>query len=632
MIRSLLAKEFRSLLPFVFLMGFLVLLDVVFISTTEFPDQYGLEKQFADGDTSIMLVVYFVLAFALAQGLLMRERVEDTLEFIDSLPASRTLVFACKWFSGFAVLISYPLISACLSFALHFISRTSSDPGLYSSFLARGTVIDLIMIGVFLSAGLALSFWGRFAFLAVALLAFAYAVIKDLQLPWVETIDPFAMATPVMMGNSLVVPWGSLCMQMGIGGACLAIAYVSFLNTGSTRRRGGAWKRLATPVLIFGSVIVATIWIVYAVVESDDGDYTEADVADNPVPVYAGWETSRAQTKSFEFIYPNNQASQAEALIDRAESIHGRVTDFFGESPKSGLVVDLTSNQPRHAGTAYWKRIRVNLLSASGSGAVPLEAVFGHELAHIYIDQLSENRIRDRFNSVRFFHEGLASYLEYRFFHPEEDLPEIRKVAAAAHARGDVRFEELVDNERLSADYAGDWVYPLGECFVAAVVERFGDEAPGELVRAFAREDAPDDLEAMTLWEDTFRAAGYDLEDAIAGFFELLDSETRKHRSFIDALPRLNAKIQRFGDRIGVSILSNETRPGPRRLICRFRPAVDSPDRHYSQGRADKDGIVWISASRFAEDSFWYQLGYRPGNTMMPIYEPWRRAPVPEEE
>src|SRR5690242_10311335 len=60
--------------------------------------------------------------------------------------------------------------------------------------------------------------------------------------------------------------------------------------------------------------------------------------------------------------------------------------------------------------------------------------------------------------------------------------------------RHEVEFEELVDVRLLQRRRDPNLVYPLGEVSVAALVDRYGDQAPARLLRAFARKDRPPQL------------------------------------------------------------------------------------------------------------------------------------------
>jgi hypothetical protein len=636
---TLLRKELRALLPFIWLLLVLIAVDVLYICTTEFPDEYGL-IHWDDSNPyglSAHCILLAIIAFTLAQGLLMRERAEDTLEFLDALPVSRTQVFFSKFFVGWLLLSLWVVIDAAIYFGLHYWSRESHNPELFPQFWTARLVILLWMNFVYLSIGVAASFIGRFGLLLIAFLILGVFILKERGEPMAALIDPFAVGDIEFDGNEIVMPWKILRVQLGIGIASLFLALLAFLRLAMPRSSGGFWRKAAMPIFVVGCILFTGVWITYLFAYAfSDEEMAGAVAMQTAEPQFISHEQSRTRTDDFVFIYPNSSAGTAETLIAESAATHATVTDFLKVEPRSDLVIDMTSTSPGHAGVAFWKRIRINLGSPP-TKANP-SAVFGHELTHVYIDQISENRLSDRFNSTRFFHEGLASYIEHRFFREPERLGDIRRIAAAAYDRKQVRFENIVSSSTLSSQHTSEWVYPLGEAFVSAVVDRFGDDAPQKLVRAFARADAPQGLRSMTLWQDTFQSCGYNLEEAIAEFFSLLEQDTKiTYRDWLDQLPRLSGEVIRDGDRVGVRITRHSESPGaeldPKNLLCRFRSTATTPDHENHFSQADEDGIAWTAAEHFLRGGFWYQIGYDPPDQdlMFPIFDPWIRSRLPEE-
>ena len=634
---ALLRKELRALRPFLWLILVIEGLEIVMQLTTEFPDQFSLADLFTDFDATFAYLILFVMAFAIGQTLIQREKSEETLEFIDSLPVSRARVYWTKWFAGFLILSLYLLIGQVLILPFQLLSLTSDDPSFYTEFWGPMLVMDLIVIGIYLLQGMALAFFGRFGLLAAAFYLIGVWILKEAGLPGAERFDPLAFGQFNVIGSTFVVPWGIVWPQLIASIAIGFIGQLAFGRLGRADHADGFWKRAATPIFILGLIGAFVAWMIAGVAFA---------VRDEPEPVSLGeeqpnfvsWETTRAKTDHFVFIYPNSQANAAEDLIADADEIHDTVTEFFGTEPQRQLVVDLTSSSPRHAGTAYWGRIRMNLQAKGLESRLP--AVLGHELCHIYIDQLSDNKVADDFNATRFFHEGMASLVEYRFFRPPEELDQIRRVAAAAHDREEIRFEDLVSSSRLSEEFAAEWVYPLGEVFAAAIVETWGDEAPAKLIEAFGRPDAPRNLGGIVLWQDTFQAAGYDLETAIAAFFQLLDETVAEHRDWLDTLPDLRGQLIADNEgRIGVRIRT--ANPGdagavdrlqPRRqLLVRFRAGPGTPENEYLVRRANQDGVAWISREHFPGGAVDFQVVYSPkeDDLMMPIFGPWISSRVP---
>jgi len=635
MIRSLIRKELRALQPFIILLVFLLVVDFVSIAITEFPDDYGILRWFGDSPLTANLVIYAIIAYALAQGVLMRERAEDTLEFLDALPLTRHHVFWIKFGAASCVLMSMVLLDTALYFAFHVWSTESHTPELYPQFWWPRLVILLWMTFVYLSIGLLASFFGRFGLILIFVLLLVVFFLRQTGQPVADLIDPFTAGKASLDGSRLIIPWQILQYQLALGGGCLLMAWIAFLRLGMPRAKGGFWRRTAMPLFILCCLGVFGAWCVLMVTFSGDEESVAANELDTSEPIYPDYQTTRARNEDFVFIYPNERAGKAEQLVSTSMDVHNTVLRFLGAERRSDLVVDLTSTSPRHAGTAYWKRIRMNL--DAGETSAELDAILGHELTHVYIDQMSDDRVSDTFNSTRFFHEGLASYIEYRFFRAADDLKNIRRLAAAAYDRDDVDFATVIDSSALAGRYTGEWVYPLGEAFIAGVVDRFGDDAPRKLIRAFAREDAPRDLDSMPLWQDTFQACGYNIEEAIAAFFALLDREaTTTHRAWLDQLPHLAGQVIRRGDEIGIRITrrhsDDEGAPLDHEdLVVRFRSVASEPESQYLSITADSEGTAWISSARFQRGSFWYQIGYRDEGLMFPVFDPWVRSKVPSD-
>jgi len=633
--RSLIRKELRALLPFIILLVFLTVVDFVSIAITEFPDDYGILRWFSDSPLTGNLVVYAIIAYALAQGVLMRERAEDTLEFLDALPVTRHQVFWTKFGAALFILVIMVLVDTLLFFGFHVWARESHTPELYPHFWWPRLIILLLMTFVYLCIGLLASFIGRFGLLLILFLLLAVFYLRQMGFPLADMIDPFAAGKASLDGSRLIVPWQILRWQLAIGGGCLFLSWMNFLRLGMPRSKGGFWRRAAMPVFICCCLGLFGAWCVIMVAFSEEEESVGATEIYTTEPVYPSFRTTRARNDDFVFIYPNDRSAKAEQLIGTSITVHDTVLGFLGAGRRSDLVVDLTSTSPRHAGTAYWKRIRMNL--NAGETSAELDAILGHELTHVYIDQMSDDRVSDNFNSTRFFHEGLASYIEYRFFREPADLKNIRRLAAVAYDRDYVDFVTVIDSTALASRYTGEWVYPLGEVFIAGVVERFGDDAPRRLIRAFAREDAPKGLRAMPLWQDTFQACGYNIEAAIAAFFERLDHEANiTQREWLDQLPHLGGQVVWSEDEIGIRITQRDSGASPKpldhkNLVVRFRSIASEPESQYLSRTANEEGIAWMPSEHFQRGSFWYQIGYRDGDLMFPIFDPWVRSAVPSE-
>ncbi len=406
-------------------------------------------------------------------------------------------------------------------------------------------------------------------------------------------------------------------MQGAFASGFLALAWWRFRrlgeSVGAERLSVGRRRPVLTVLLITGATLGSVIaWIGLVVwVGKDIAEHLPGSVT------YAEWRPSRATTDRYEFVFPEFRAGTMTPLLAAADGVESKVRGFLGGEYPERIRVDLTRPLERHAGLAYWKAVRLS--STTDPASPETLAILGHETVHVRLDQLSAGRLSDVFASMRMFHEGVATYVEHRFFATHESLQPVRRVAAVMRDREEVKVEELVDSDLLRRRRDPDLVYPLGEVFIAALVKRHGDDAPARVARALARPDAPKDLAGLLLWQDTFQAAGCSWPGVVDAFFEELDQLKVEHREFVDSVPRLRGVFLKEGDRIGVRIA---TPPRSGSVVCRFRTGPDDDARFYESPVALGD-TFWVDRSRYPSATISYQVGIRRYDASQAIYEPW---------
>jgi ABC-type transport system involved in multi-copper enzyme maturation permease subunit len=619
---SLWRKELRSLLPFLSLMLFLASLNVVEECLSHQPDLRPLASAAEDYVllTPDFAPVLFVLVFAIGTGLLVRDHDEGTLEFLDSLPLSRSQVFVAKFVVAELVLSIVPLTNVAIAVVLHALSRTSLDRSFHPDVLLMSVFLNVGQITVFLSLAMALSFLRRFAWVAICLVFWLYVLLRDV-VPGISVFNIFALAEPQFEGQRWLMPTKLLKVQLALAAGLQLFAYAMFVGGGDRLLK--AYDRMANTraggaVLIAGGALAAVLcfsvmyWVMK--VKSPSSDY------EAPRATYVSWSTARARTRYYSFVFPTNLSDRARGLVDRADEVYDVVSDFLKADRDAGQIsVDMSSYIARHAGLAYWKTIRLDLSASDEPDR--LRAVLGHETTHVLADRVSNSRLTHAFNSIRFFHEGLASYVEHRLFGTAETVARLRSVAATMRHRRLVEFEELMDNDSFRGKHDTDLVYPLGEIFVAALVDRYGDEAPAALLRSFGREEAPERLAGVELWQDMFQAAGYNLDETIDAFYARLDALVDEHRAFVETLPRPRGAVRFETDYVGVRIIAEV--PDGWQPICRFRQEAGDEDFQYLQGVAGAENTFWIAGNELPGPTFWYQVGLRETSGERVIFEPW---------
>ncbi len=615
-------KELRSACPFLVLVIVLTLFGLLYELFSGLPNSRPLAQTYSDYVTPARsgLMFGFVLVFALASGLLVREYDEGTMEFLDALPVSRSRVFAVKVTVTLLILLLVLVLDIGTAVLLHALSRNSLDQSFHLRLLATALFLRGCQLFVVLSLGLALSFLRRFGWLVLGVVFWSYIFLRD-SIPSITVLDLFAIAEPQFEGDRWIVPQRLLMVQLGLGAVLMATAYGMFLGVGDRLCRGLqrlTRTRRGNACLFAGGVLLVIVGgaLGYRVISNEVSD-SEAD--ENGVTiVYPSWSTSRARSTHFEFIYPTNLSRRAQKLISTADAVHEKVRMFFGTESGDTIVVDATSVLPRHAGLAFWDKIRLDL-SVTDDNAT-LQSILGHETSHVFLERLSDSRLSEQMNSTRFFHEGVASYVEYHSFRPERAIETLHSVAAVMHSRGEVKFNELIDSDLLSARRDTDLVYPLGEVFVEALVERYGEPAVGKLVRALTRDDAPGGLSGLDLWRDVFQACNYSLDDVLGTFFVKLDAAAERNRDLIDMLPRLRGMFFQNDTFVSVQVLWKPIDGW--KPICRFRQSEETSDQYYLVGKSNRQNVFYQARAAFPGASLWFQLGLSDAKSRV-IYEPW---------
>ncbi len=123
-------KELRSLLPIWFLVLFIYGFDLLYVPLTEYPDQSpfisGLEM-LDPSSADFYTLISFFLCFSLASGLLVGEKDNGTIRFLDGLPTNRNRVFWTKLPAAYLVLVSGLVIDIAGAQIFHLWSATSLD-------------------------------------------------------------------------------------------------------------------------------------------------------------------------------------------------------------------------------------------------------------------------------------------------------------------------------------------------------------------------------------------------------------------------------------------------------------------------------------------------------------------------
>jgi hypothetical protein len=628
---ALLRKELRGALPLALLWWCIWGSAVIENGLVHAPDLVSFREAFSAFDSPGFTAVFGALLSLWLAGLLVpSEHASGTIEFLDSLPTTRDRVFLAKVTAGLLILWSGPALQIVVACGFGALSRSSLAQGVPLGVVVTWLALATVEMTILFSVALALSFLRRFLWLVSALVLFTYLVVEK-SAPAVRILDVRALTDPAVVGTSLAIPWRLLAAQVPVAAVCLALAWLLFRGLGDRlveigERMTSTWLgRIVLGGVTFLSVGLAIGLAVYGSVKSRD----EHDGKDEHGVVYVSWSRSHATTEHYTFTYPTSLATRAGELIRQADAIHDRVAATFEAAPIARIDVDATgAGPPAYAGRAFHETMQLDL--AGAPTVHDIAAALGHETSHLYIDEVSNDRLTKVFRWTRCIHEGLANHIEHTLFRPAEELRPVRKSAALAHAWKPIEFETFIDDQALCEKRDPYLVYTVGEVLMASLVEVHGERAPVTLLRAFGRKDHPQDVQGLDLWRDAFQAAGFDLEAVVNRFLATLDAEKAQYADLIASLPRPRGHVEeRTGDDgerwVGVTPAYDGTLSGDWRVHVRFRRSSSDKIEDFLGGD-ERGGTYWVRRDALPGRRASYQIGLGSEAEGASVWDEWREA------
>ncbi|MEK0445227.1 MAG: hypothetical protein RLZZ399_548 [Verrucomicrobiota bacterium] len=608
--RELFKKEVRALQPVALLVIACFFAGLLCEFLTDFPDVL---RKSSDSSEEGLLVLLVLFASLTGANLVVGERADGTLRFLDSLPVSRTRVFFNKLVAGNLILLLVPVLSLGDDLFRHLVTHQSNSAPFdwteVSLLFARTAHTSFY----FLSIAVLLSFSGPWFALAVGFTLWAFFFFCSGRFPWAGLIDPLEFL------SAKGFPWPHAATQLGVSTALLGLAWIAFLLLGDQNERTferSHQTRLRPRLRILGFMLIPVVCagMIFSLVKTLQ---KEGEKPQGLAAAESSFETE--QTKRFDFVFRKSQGEHAKPLIKTADEVHDKVTAYLQAAPVPGrIVVDLGSNvAPHAAGQTNWTKIRIPL--HKNRKLSELQAVLGHETTHVYIDRLSAGAMNRNFESARFFHEGLATFLEHKLFCTNEEKQKMRRFAAAAHSRGRVPFATLVSDSALKNERDGYLVYPLGEVFCEALVTAYGNSAPATLLNSFKRPNAPAKLHGVELWRTAMQACEFELERVTAEYDRILQRAAQEEAEFISKFPKITADVHITNESIVIRPQFEGAAPG--KVACMRHTSLS-----FEILEAERDGAIRIARSKHTSPNLRYTLGWVSQELPWPLFEPWTEA------
>lgn len=626
MIRAVLRKELRDQRPFAVLGGVILLLDLLSELLTDSLDLQPLSVTWPDTSHIALQVLLMILAFALGSGLLVRELDERTIELLDALPVRRWQLFAIKIAVALGALMIVPVGEVLEALALHALSRTSLDPGFHLALLFGWLALIFVQLFVALSVAVLLSFLRRLGWLILGVLACLMVALEDHHPLW-RTLNPTALLEPHFRGDHWALPGQALALQVPVALACLGLSLALFSGAADRAFARGSkllergWVRWSLGVAFAGVVV----WACFLIARSQGPE-------DAPLPkerpfAFQAPALGHARTRHYDFSFAADQEARAAPLIAHADETFETVARFLGVADAPPISVDLTGAPKHLLGVTHSSAIRMTLFRG---GADERIATLAHETTHALSERIAEaGEQRGTLGEMRAFSEGLASYVEHRFFSPAA-AEDARFWVAALRARDQLHFTQMIEGEAFLQTHDDTMVYPVGELLVAEAVKRYGDDAPRRLLDALGRKDPPKGLDGLKLWADTFQAAHMALGLVVDDLSREAESLAQSRRAELAAVPRPRAFLQRAADgRLEVHAALDRPLPEGWRLVCRFRPARDSRLEAFEDASERSPGVFRVPEEMVAAGRVWLQVGVWRRRSGHALYETWVQLGVP---
>ncbi len=602
-------KELRALLPMVCLIAALQAASFVYALMTGFVDMTEPKEESAE----IGILIYRgLLAFLLGSSLLVGESNDGTLRFLHALPISRTRIFLAKIAAGLLVLE----LDIALDFALGLLTtfagmQSTSEP---ISWAAEGVsfCMQSVLAVYLLSIAAVLSFTRRWYPLAAGFVVWGFLWMRITGVAWTGLLDPYELLTDAGEGAGLRFPWRHGATALGVSALCLNVAWGAFQWLGDHAEHAAdrlTRGRLSAAARTIGVALLPLVWIGAIIYLFKTADFQTA----------RGGEKSFAtkETRRFDAVFREKDRERATKLIAKADEIHDQVTAYLRAEPVPGrIVADLGSRVLAHAaGQTNWTKVRVPL--NQDASVEQLGSVLGHETVHVYISQLSAGAMDRNFDSTRFFHEGLATFLEMKFFATPAKARQMRQFAAASVARKNVPVELLMRNELLRRERDANLAYPLGMMFCRALEKVHGEQAAGDLLRVWSRPNLLETLRGPSLWRAAMQACGQDFDRVMAEYDADLDRALVEEAAFVGSIPHLEARLELVGSEIIVHPHYEGEAPG--KLVCMLEGNVE-PEIVLAQ----PDGTIHLKRSQYPGNKLRFALGWVMKEFPWPIYDLWR--------
>ena len=604
--RPMLYKELLSVWPQL-LVVFVVEATLLFSDLAGTDGLRGLAPLITE-DTDGLMMFMGCLAFALGHGQIGPEISHRHVELLDGLPVTRTQMYLAKVLAGLVVLILLVTVTTTGKVAMAQLMWGASAPktlGIISATIAAA-------LFSFYGTGLLLSWFGGFGWALLGLGVTVISMFAEL----VEPLRPLSVFhgygnVRFEVNEPLVVLWPMVAWA-GYGAVCMLGSGALFIGRGDRlvdASSGLARTARATLVMVFSGLLVLMGTVTLSRL-SGRGSASQ----ERPTVVEAG---------SYRVSIPPSVEDKARVLVERIPELDRAVRDLLGATEPLQLDVELTGGGRYHAGRYTGGKIRMSLDGDSAH-------IFAHELAHAYVDKLTAGRFMRHHNAVRFFNEGLATWVAEEVTQGRTDQTiGFRVWAGAIYSLGHHSIDLLLNDADRKRRYDPFEPYPLGLVFVEALELLAGPEGLRCVLKAAAElPDGP--MSEVALWSQLLEQCDIQmakLSNKYEEFLALYDEAWP-----VPSKPPVAAPIWVDGRLMlewPAPEASDASIESPPQLRCRFRSRIAAPAADLDESRVGPSGHRCpVKAVISATEIVSYQVGVELEKAWV-VYGPWIEQPLP---
>lgn len=466
---ALISKEIRQLFPFALIWFCLLALTYgseLFAIRVDESSYFSWCGEFCEtGTNTSMVLVNIVLFLIAAYSLFPREIDDSTIDFLHSLPVSRTRIFVSKIVAVVLMLWFLLLIDRLLQASVLSLNTQTLTGKRYwrTDFLLYGR--DCLFAFVVVCHGVFIS-WFRTAGL---LLYSAYLII----LMWLEQsllvtgiYSIFGFYTNEYDGPNIIMDWETIGFQLVFALLLLFVAYLLWSKADSKPRATGNGKLAKALPVVFSvfAFVMATGYMVGMMQSSAGGD--------------AGVGIVKLKTEHYSFSYRESDEDAMRELESFAEPDYAALVELLGTNVMPVIQTDMTSDSSHALGLASWKKIRMILTTADEVDPL-YRRVLSHETAHVFQTVESEHAFSKVSNSVNFFIEGMAQYTSFKIVPDEASRESNWLVSSVSWKRHNIKFAQLANRRAFAALYDPEMLYGIGDIWVEAMAQVCGQESIG---------------------------------------------------------------------------------------------------------------------------------------------------------